>query len=157
MSNILGNDPKSERTLFLEEKDKRATQLKKWIVCCSAVRGVRCAALSEKGCPYEHEAEELIKGTSLPCQNGETCVYECYKRSWKKDDTVGRCEACAAGFSIVARKSHCRRCGGIFCSASAKECLSELQPIGKVCTKCRTILRIGKKSSEGCPWGCVVQ
>jgi hypothetical protein len=40
--------------------------------------------------------------------------------SWTPDENVQQCGGCLAGFSLVKRRHHCRRCGGIFCDACTK-------------------------------------
>lgn len=44
---------------------------------------------------------------------------------WKADAEVNACEKCRKGFTILRRKHHCRRCGGIFCDA----CTTKRRPL----------------------------
>jgi hypothetical protein len=34
---------------------------------------------------------------------------------WKRDNEVNKCEKCEKQFTVMRRRHHCRRCGGIFC------------------------------------------
>ncbi|KZT24699.1 hypothetical protein NEOLEDRAFT_1021117, partial [Neolentinus lepideus HHB14362 ss-1] len=49
------------------------------------------------------------------------------KHLWKPDASATRCETfgCPAAFSILQRRHHCRKCGGIFCSA----CTTRFTPL----------------------------
>eukprot|EP01059_Diplonema_ambulator_P033137 TRINITY_DN6797_c3_g1_i2.p1 TRINITY_DN6797_c3_g1~~TRINITY_DN6797_c3_g1_i2.p1 ORF type:complete len:463 (+),score=107.74 TRINITY_DN6797_c3_g1_i2:65-1453(+) len=63
-----------------------------------------------------------------------------YCRPQWKQDTDGLCDGCSMEFTVLKRRHHCRRCGGLFCS----ECTSErriLPTIGytkpqRVCRRC---------------------
>jgi len=48
---------------------------------------------------------------------------------WKADALVNACEKCRKSFSMVRRKHHCRRCGGIFCDACTKKRMRLKNPL----------------------------
>jgi len=53
--------------------------------------------------------------------------------SWKADNEVNACEneKCKKQFTIVRRKHHCRRCGGIFCDACTTKRRTLKNPLTK--------------------------
>jgi len=59
---------------------------------------------------------------------------------WEHEDDVTHCGRCDIAFSMTRRKSHCRKCGRIFCS----DCCSKTIEAGenrrtyKVCEECST-------------------
>jgi len=66
-------------------------------------------------------------------------------RAWVSDDLIKNCMACKTRFSLVNRKHHCRKCGGVFCTS----CTSKRTPIlalpgyripRRVCDKCYSVL-----------------
>ncbi|KAL9968021.1 hypothetical protein ACROYT_G026346 [Oculina patagonica] len=66
-------------------------------------------------------------------------------RAWVSDDLIKNCMACKTRFSLVNRKHHCRKCGGVFCAS----CTSKRTPIlnlpgyripRRVCDKCYSVL-----------------
>ena len=72
--------------------------------------------------------------------------------SWKADSKVNACEnkKCSKGFTILRRKHHCRRCGGIFCDACSTSRMALKNPLTetgratgtvqdcRVCDDCRS-------------------
>jgi len=34
---------------------------------------------------------------------------------WKPDQSAIACNSCQSNFTIIRRRHHCRKCGGIFC------------------------------------------
>lgn len=71
-------------------------------------------------------------------------------RAWVSDDLIKNCMACKNKFSLVNRKHHCRKCGGVFCAS----CTSKRTPVPtlpgypgtslrRICDKCYTTLLEG--------------
>lgn len=63
---------------------------------------------------------EAVAGGAVPMAN--------FAR-WKADAEVNACEKCRKPFSIVRRKHHCRRCGGIFCDACTTKRMTLKNPL----------------------------
>lgn len=64
-------------------------------------------------------------------------------RAWVSDDLIKTCMACKTKFSLVNRKHHCRKCGGVFCaSCTSKRTQVPTLPgypaasLRRVCDKC---------------------
>jgi hypothetical protein len=69
---------------------------------------------------------------------------------WKADAEVNACEKCRKAFTILRRKHHCRRCGGIFCDACTTSRMALKNPLTetgratgtvqdcRVCDDCRS-------------------
>lgn len=68
-------------------------------------------------------------------------------RAWVSDDLIKNCMACKTKFSLVNRKHHCRKCGGVFCAS----CTSRRTPVPtlpgypatslrRICDKCYSLL-----------------
>eukprot|EP00742_Colponemidia_sp_Colp-10_P002957 GILJ01003155.1.p1 GENE.GILJ01003155.1~~GILJ01003155.1.p1 ORF type:complete len:541 (+),score=66.20 GILJ01003155.1:45-1625(+) len=36
--------------------------------------------------------------------------------NWVPDEDAAACQKCNAGFTLISRRHHCRRCGGVFCN-----------------------------------------
>ena len=87
------------------------------------------------------------------------------RRHWKPDSQAVQCDApgCYIAFSIIVRRHHCRRCGGIFCGTHAAQQVplderAELDEDGawsRSCDGCyiywsgiRGSLKMGKRSME---------
>lgn len=64
---------------------------------------------------------------------------------WTPDASVSSCGACPTSFSLLERRHHCRRCGGIFCAAHSRYTVTlnasaEFSPTGlrgRACPRCR--------------------
>ena len=39
---------------------------------------------------------------------------------WIPDEAVRKCGKCAAAFTLLRRKHHCRKCGGVFCGKCSR-------------------------------------
>lgn len=71
-------------------------------------------------------------------------------RAWVSDDLIKNCMACKKTFSLVNRKHHCRKCGGVFCAS----CTSKRTPVPtlpghpgtslrRICDKCYSVMLEG--------------
>nr|AVV27008.1 Rheb1 [Prokinetoplastina sp.] len=62
--------------------------------------------------------------------------------NWKPDTDVNACEKCRLTFTLIRRRHHCRRCGGIFCDACSSNRRTGLPgfpsgtPPQRVCDTC---------------------
>lgn len=79
----------------------------------------------------------------VECGNTHTACL--VTRAWVSEDLVKNCMACKTKFSLVNRKHHCRKCGGIFCASCTSKRTSVLNLPGdriprRVCDRCYTVL-----------------
>ena len=71
--------------------------------------------------PCKNPAEEAAMWVSAlsidrsRCDDAEADARRKTEHGWKSDADRGRCASCAAAFSILKRRHHCRLCGDIFC------------------------------------------
>lgn len=106
-------------------------------------------------------SREAVAGGVVPAAN--------FAR-WKPDAEVNACEKCRKAFTLLRRRHHCRRCGGIFCDACTtgrmilKNPLTEAGratgtvPDCRVCDDCRSKgsdvyrfkdVKVGVKENKG--------
>lgn len=78
----------------------------------------------------------------VECGNTHTACL--VTRAWVSEDLVKNCMACKTKFSLVNRKHHCRKCGGVYCAS----CTSKRTPVlnlpgyripRRVCDRCYTV------------------
>ncbi|TRY74841.1 hypothetical protein TCAL_04497 [Tigriopus californicus] len=76
--------------------------------------------------------------------------------TWVPDEEASQCMICAAKFTLVRRRHHCRACGKLLCSACCgeKAVLLHLDSkLGRVCKPCHSIMdrldRHARLKSEG--------
>ncbi len=71
---------------------------------------------------------------------------------WRPDGEALECGACGAEFSLLRRRHHCRRCGGVFCDpcSAARERLLRLDTPTRVrvCARCAPRARLENACEE---------
>lgn len=104
--------------------------------------------------------------TTTTTTSGSRESMEVTRDHWVPDSQATTCEVCPTTFTFLERKHHCRRCGGIFCSAHSKYTVTldrraQFSPTGtalKSCPSCRrdfelwmsppNVLDSGSKSTD---------
>eukprot|EP00300_Choanocystis_sp_HF-7_P000704 c10579_g1_i1.p1 GENE.c10579_g1_i1~~c10579_g1_i1.p1 ORF type:complete len:704 (+),score=110.67 c10579_g1_i1:32-2143(+) len=85
-------------------------------------------------------AGKMVRG--IICGGNHMAAF--VRREWAEDERVKNCTGCGAEFTLVLRRHHCRKCGGIYCA----QCSSKRFPLMeyghrknvRVCNSCYTSL-----------------
>ena len=62
---------------------------------------------------------------SVSCGTNHTAA--CVIQAWIKDEEVQDCMACKIPFTVIRRRHHCRKCGGVFCADCTKNRIAILE------------------------------
>lgn len=95
--------------------------------------------------PASPQTPGLYRNDSKASRRSSVTSNEVTREHWTPDSSVSSCGACPTSFSFLERKHHCRRCGGIFCSAHSQYTVNlnpaaEFSPTGlssRACPACR--------------------
>ena len=73
-----------------------------------------------------------------------------YGVNWQSDNEATNCNHCERAFSLVRRRHHCRKCGGIFCNHCCKTKIKVQGSKNKkrICDDCKKTLQVTNTKEE---------
>eukprot|EP00736_Rhodelphis_marinus_P002125 Rmarinus@m.13129 len=68
---------------------------------------------------------------------------------WDPDETAKRCQGCESKFTVVKRRHHCRRCGGVFCdTCSSYKAILQNSGWTRMCSQFSCIPDLGNNKPQ---------
>ena len=106
----------------------------------------------KRGSIFNEQMQADIKSfKSLKKKDGKSQIAK-YGITWKQDSETNACPLCNQAFTLIRRRHHCRKCGGVFCHkcSKARMLVAGSNNKKRVCDDCVALLSSGtEEGSKG--------